>query len=66
MTAENSIIVDDEKYFAFSGNNMPGNFGFYATNKEDGSSNVRFKLKQKYQKKILVWLAICNIFQRHL
>jgi hypothetical protein len=29
------IIVDNEKYFRFSGDGMSGNAGFYSTNKED-------------------------------
>ena len=31
---ETSIIFDDEKYFTFSGEETPGDAGFYSSNKE--------------------------------
>lgn len=56
---DNSIIVmDDEKYFGFYSDETPGNSGFYTTNIRDTPNNVKFKGKEKYPKKMLVWLAI--------
>ncbi|CAF3418060.1 unnamed protein product [Rotaria socialis] len=52
------IIVDDEKYFTFSHDGMPQNGGFYAFDKEDVPDSVKYKTKEKYPKKILVWLAL--------
>lgn len=57
---ETFIIVDDEKYFTFSGEETPGNAGFYSSDKENTPSNVKFKSKQKFEPKILVWLALSS------
>jgi len=53
-----SIIMDDEKYFTFSCNNMPGNDGYYTNDKQLCPDNVRFKGQEKFHTKILVWIAI--------
>lgn len=55
---ETKIIVDDEKYFSFSGQEMPGNAGFYTSNIAAAPDNVRFKSKEKFAPKVLVWLAL--------
>lgn len=52
------VVMDDEKYFTFSANQMPGNAGYYTNNKHKCSESVRFAGKTKYPPKILVWLAI--------
>ena len=52
------IIVDDEKYFTFSNDDMPQNVGFYAFHKEHAPDSVKYKTKEKYPKKVLVWLAL--------
>ena len=57
---ETFIIVDDEKYFTFSGEETPGNAGFYSSNKENTTGDVKFKSKQKFQPKILVWLSLSS------
>ena len=48
------IIVDDEKYFTFSNDDMPQNVGFYAFHKEHAPDSVKYKTKEKYPKKVLV------------
>jgi transposase len=53
-----SVIIDDEKYFTFSGNNMPGNAGYYSSDKSNCPDKVRFAGKEKFPTKILVWIAI--------
>jgi transposase len=59
ITASNTfIIVDGEKYFTFSNDDMPQNVGFYSFDKEHAPDNVKYKTKEKYPKKVLVWLAI--------
>lgn len=55
-----SLILDDEKYFTFAGDNMPGNTGYYTTAKSSCPDNVRFAGKEKYSKKVLVWIAISD------
>ena len=57
---ETFIIVDDEKYFTFSGEETPGNAGFYYSNKESTPDDVKFKFRQKFEPKILVWLSLSS------
>ena len=52
------IIMDDEKYFTFSGDNMPGNSGYYSNDKSICPDEVRFIGREKFPTKILVWIAI--------
>lgn len=54
------IIVDDEKYFSFSGENMPSNAGFYTADVQGAPTDVKFKSKEKFAPKILVWLAVSS------
>ena len=58
--SETFIIMDDEKYFSFSGDNMPSNVGFWSCERERTSSEVKFKSKRKFAQKTLVWLAISS------
>jgi hypothetical protein len=53
-----SVIMDDKKYFTFSGSHMPGNAGYYSNDKSKCPENVRFAGKEKFPNKILVWIAI--------
>ena len=48
------IILDDEKYFAISGDNMLTNAGFYFSNQTNTPNDVKFKQKQKFKSKVLV------------
>ena len=50
--------MDEEKYFTFSGHNMPGNAGYYSNDKSTCPDNVRFAVKEKFPTKVLVWIAI--------
>lgn len=52
------VIFDDEKYFSFSNDETPGNSGFHTSNVNECPDNVKFKGKEKFPKKILVWMAI--------
>ena len=52
------LILDDEKYFCFAGDEMPGNAGYYTNDKEKCPENFRFVGKEKFPKKILVWIAL--------
>jgi hypothetical protein len=53
-----SVVLDDEKYFTFDGQNMPCNTGYYSNDKRTCPDSVRFAGKEKYPNKILVWLAL--------
>ena len=57
---ETFIIVDDEKYFTFSGEETSGNADFYSSNRENTPDDVKFKSKQKFESKILVWLGLSS------
>jgi len=52
------VIMDDEKYFTFTNDSMPQNSGFYTDNARSCPNNVKYKGKNKFPKKILVWIAI--------
>ena len=54
------IVIDDEKYFTFSGDNMPRNAGFYSCNKQTSAQDIRFKCKGKFAPKVLVWLSLSS------
>lgn len=55
-----SVIIDDEKYFTFRGDHMPGNSGYYTDDKNSCPESVRFVGKEKFPQKILVWIAISD------
>ena len=48
------VIMDDEKYFTFSCNDMPQNSRFYTDNIRTCPANVKYKGKSKFPAKILV------------
>ena len=50
--------MDDEKYFAFSCENYPGNDNYYTNDLSKCPDHIRFKGKDKYPKKLLMWIAI--------
>ena len=52
--------MDDEKYLTFSNDEMSQNVSFYAFDKEHTSDNVKHKTKEKYPKKVFVWLALLS------
>ena len=45
------LIINDEKFFKLSGNNVLGNQYFYST----APPNIRFP---KFEAKVMVWMAI--------
>jgi transposase len=53
-----SWILDDESYFTLSHSTINGNNVFYTSNIENTPPNVKFSTKKKFEKKVLVWLAI--------
>ena len=61
LYSENTeIIIDYEKYFCFSNDEIPGNSGFYTNDINKCPDKVRFKGKEKFPKKILVWVALSS------
>ena len=51
------LILDDEKYFTFSGN-VPGDNRYYTFDTSSAPENIKFIQKQKFESHLLVWLAI--------
>ena len=51
------FILDDKKYFIFSGN-VPGNYRYYSSDTSSAPKNIMFIQKQKFEPHLLVWLAI--------
>ena len=49
------LIIDDEKFFKLSGNNVLGNRYFYSTDPSAAPPNVRLT---KFESKVMVWMAI--------
>jgi hypothetical protein len=56
--SETVLIIDDETYVLEDTKQAPTQKYYYAENKNDVSEEFRFKGKQKYPKKYLVWQAI--------
>ena len=56
--ARASWIIDDESYFTLSHSTINSNNIFYASNIDDTPPGVKFCSKSKFEKKVLVWLAI--------
>ena len=52
------LIMDDEKYFLLQDQSVPTNCSFYTSDKRTTAPQVKFKRTQKFEPKILVWIAI--------
>lgn len=52
------LIMDDEKYFMLHNESVPSNRGFYTSDPSTASSEIKFKRTQKFEPKILVWIAV--------
>ena len=52
------LIMDDEKYCLLQDQSAPTNRVFYTSDKRTTAPHVKFKRTQKFEPKILVWIAI--------
>ena len=52
------LIMDDEKYFLLQDQSTPTNRSFYTSDKRTTVPQVKFRRTQKFEAKILVWIAI--------
>ena len=50
--------MDDEKYFLLHNESIAANRGFYTSDPSAAPPEVKFKSIQKFEPKILVWIAI--------
>ena len=54
------LTLDDEKYFKLSGDNIGDNRFFYSTDPATAPPNIKFPKKQKFEAKIMIWMAISS------
>lgn len=54
------LIIDDEKYFKLSGNNVIGNRYFYSTDPSTAPPNIKFQQQTKFEQKVMIWMAISS------
>ena len=54
------IILDDEKYFGLSGDNVQCNQRFYTTDPSTTPSDIKYKKKKKFAPKLLIWMAMSS------
>ena len=52
------LIMDDEKYFLSQDQSAPTNGAFYTSDIRTIAPQVKFKRSQKFEPKILVWIAM--------
>lgn len=52
------FVMDDESYFTLTNSSLAGNDIFYTKDIHSVPENVRYKKMAKFEKKVLVWLAI--------
>jgi transposase len=52
------FVIDDEHYFPLSKACIPGNRKYYSSDKENAPPEVKYYFKKKYEKKIMLWIAI--------
>ena len=58
MLNDDDLIIDDEKFFKLSVNNVLGKRYFYSTDPSAAPPNIRFQQKTKFESKVRVWMAI--------
>ena len=51
------ILMDDEKYFSFSGD-IASNRSYYTIDPSTAPSHIKFKRRIKFAPKLLVWMAV--------
>ena len=52
------FLMDNESYFTLANTTLAGNDRFYSDNLEKTPDSVKYKYKAKFEKKLLVWIAI--------
>ena len=55
------LIVDDEKIFTLTGDNVIGNRFFYSTDPTAAPADINFRKKKKFEPKIMIWMAISSM-----
>ena len=57
-TGSRKLVMDDESFFPLKHDGMPGNQGYFTKDKENTPPDVRYTRKEKFPKKLLVWMAL--------
>ena len=55
---DTAVVMDDECNFPFLCPEVQANRGYYTENKENVAPEVKYQRKEKFPKKVMVWLAI--------
>jgi len=55
-----TFILDDESYFTLSNSTLAGNDCYYSNDVASTPDEIKHKLKEKYESKGLVWIAISS------
>ena len=58
LSSQNTIVMDDEKYFGLTGYQMSKNTHYYRSDKDRTPHKVKNRSKSKFEPKILLWIAI--------
>ena len=54
------LIMNNEKYFKLTGNNVVGNRYFYSTDPPTAPPKVKFKCNTKFQPKMMIWMGMSS------
>ena len=54
------LIMDDEKYFKLTGNNVIGNRYFYSTDLATAPPKVNLQCKTKFEAKVMIWMGMSS------
>ena len=60
MLPDCDLILDDEKSFTLTGDNVIGNRFFYSTDPTAASTDIKFRKKKIFEPKIIVWMAMSS------
>lgn len=52
------LVMDDEKYFLLHNESISANRGFYTSDPNAASPEVKFKPTKKFEPKIMAWIAV--------
>ena len=60
------LIMDNEKYFKLTGNNVFGNRYFYSVYLATAFSKVKFQCKTKFEPKMMIWMSMSSKGTSHI
>ena len=56
-----ATALDDESYFTLDGAGMPGNSGYYTTDKNETLCDVKHRTESKFPEKVMIWNVISEV-----